>query len=780
MKKAAVETVNSTARAEFERVALLAVVALGAAWATRVGTLPGQLPTTRGPLIQAAAWACVFTGLGMAYRPASIAERGSTRGLLRRIGLALILALASTHLCKLLSATLVTPWTWDQLYYLKRLVPPALVALWCAVLLPRETRALIRAVWARPAIAPAAHLAVLFAAAAILVSGADLAFEWSGGSAAGATLKAEIIYPEAWTANILILFSAYTLVFAMTSRSSVALVLISPLYAVLALATLVKIRYMHSSVQPLDLTRIREFLPFFRGAFGTGALAATVGATGLWLGGLARALKGEPCPMSSPWRWCTGLLSLAALLAFPVAYFKASSIPDDVEGTLPPADALLSRFRARGREFKEMARLRGVMLSFISELPAAFASPPPNYSPAAVASAMGKYCGPGATAPRHSGVNLILYVVESLMDPEDLGLHYTVEPIPNIRALRKSQVGGYGIVPEQFGGSANTEFEALTGMATTFLPEGSVAYRQYLREPIPSLPSFLRGLGYLTTAVQADPKHFYDRERAYRLLGFDSVVWLGDTPGIERAPRGWWPSDEAVVEAVIRASRRAHPAFVFAFPSSTHFPYNRGTYRDSDLDVLDSPSPDAAAELKEYLNSLRDADRAIGTLIDYFRHQPDSTIVAVLGDHLPPLPEGALRTFFRHLSGMTNGEQARMRRRVPLLVWANFALPREQTELSINALPSYLLEKMGIAPSGFLAVSDAVRAKVPVLASYVQRADGGIRHRDSLPENERRLVDDYWLLQYDLLLGKRYSLGDSLSIPSSCSAAMPSRQVSSP
>jgi hypothetical protein len=115
------------------------------------------------------------------------------------------------------------------------------------------------------------------------------------------------------------------------------------------------------------------------------------------------------------------------------------------------------------------------------------------------------------------------------------------------------------------------------------------------------------------------------------------------------------------------------------------------------------------------------------------------------------------------LSGMSKAEQARMIHRVPLLLWANFDLPREEKELSINALPSYLLEKMRIPPAGFLAVADAVRLKAPVLASYVQGADGTMWERDSLPGEERAVVEDYWLLQYDLLLGKQYSLRDSVS-----------------
>ena len=67
-------------------------------------------------------------------------------------------------------------------------------------------------------------------------------------------------------------------------------------------------------------------------------------------------------------------------------------------------------------------------------------------------------------------------------------------------------------------------------------------------------------------------------------------------------------------------------------------------------------------------------------------------------------------------------------RRVPLLVWANFGLPHEDSELSINALPSYLLARMGIRRSGFLGVTDDVRLRMPVVGSYLQGA--GWRYLD--------------------------------------------------
>lgn len=757
-----VKTFTFAVRAAPETLALLALITMGAGWATRMGTLPGQGHPALGALVEGMAWACLYAGLGSVYCAAASATRESVPRVFRRLGLSLLLALLSTHLCKLLSAAIVTPVTWDNLFYLKWLVPPAFAALWCAVLLPRETLALVRAARASPELAPLPQLLVLVASAAILVSCADLAFERTGGSAVEVNLKSEIIYPNAWAANVLILIGAYALAFTVTSRLVATLLLVSPVYIAFGIATLLKIRYMHSAVQPLDLVRLREFMPFIQSYFGTGVLAASAGAVGLWLIALVTACKREPCPMSPVRRWSIGILSLAVLLLFPVAYFIADSVP--------VADALLTFFVGRDRDkaFREMARTSGFLVSFISELPGVFVPTPPDYSPAAVANTLRKYCVPGVTPEGRGGkVNLIIYMVESFMDPDDLGFHYTSDPIPHVRALRRSHIAGYGIVPEEFGGSASSEFEALTGMTTSFLPKGSIAYRLYLKHPLPSLPRVLRGLGYATTAVQADPRYLYDRERVYPLLGFDRVVWLHEAPGVERAPRGWWASDNAVVEAVIQASQEAHPFFVFAFPSATHGPYNRGTYRDSDLDVLDLPSGELG-EVKEYINTLRVADQAIGKLVEYFSHQPDSTIIAVLGDHLAPLSESAMRPFFLRLSGMSKAEQAWMLRRVPLLIWANFALPREERELSINALPSYLLEKMRISPPGFLAVSDTIGHRMPIFGSQVQGGDGRIASRASLSGDERTLVEDYRLLQYDLLLGKQYLLRDSASTGRPC------------
>jgi len=248
-----------------------ASIALAAGWATYRGTLPEFGRPLLGPLIEGAAWAGLLAGLWLVYSAPALTGPESPRHLLHKLGLCLLLAIFSTHLCRLLSATLVAPDTWGKLFYMKRLAPPLFVGLWCAALLPRQTRALVCAARGRPDITPLPHLVVLLFSAAILVSCADLAFEWSGSSAVGTWLQGEVVSRNAWAANVLILFGAYGVAFALGSRVSTALLVISPPYVAWCLATLLKIRYMHSAIQPLDLVRIREFLPFAPDTWAHGA-----------------------------------------------------------------------------------------------------------------------------------------------------------------------------------------------------------------------------------------------------------------------------------------------------------------------------------------------------------------------------------------------------------------------------------------------------------------------------------------------------------------------------
>ena len=205
----------------------------------------------------------------------------------------------------------------------------------------------------------------------------------------------------------------------------------------------------------------------------------------------------------------------------------------------------------------------------------------------------------GAIPETHAArVNLIIYLVESLVDPRDLGLKFTSEPIPSLRAAMAGHASGHAVVPGLFGGSANSEFELLTAMSMSFLPERSCPFNQYIKRDLPTLPRLLKQQGYRTVAVHVDVPSLYNRREVYPHLGFDKIRWLSEENRQSKDVQGLSVSDDAVVDALIEESEGERPFFAFAFPSSTHCPYDYTRYLQSSLDVT-TPLPAAAhRELK--------------------------------------------------------------------------------------------------------------------------------------------------------------------------------------
>jgi hypothetical protein len=57
-------------------------------------------------------------------------------------------------------------------------------------------------------------------------------------------------------------------------------------------------------------------------------------------------------------------------------------------------------------------------------------------------------------------------------------------------------------------------------------------------------------------------------------------------------------------------------------------------------------------------------------------------------------------------------------------------------------------------------MTDGVRRSLPVLGSYAWGPEGSQWRLDSLPPEQRAVAEDYRLLEYDVLFGKRYVMGD--------------------
>lgn len=81
------------------------------------------------------------------------------------------------------------------------------------------------------------------------------------------------------------------------------------------------------------------------------------------------------------------------------------------------------------------------------------------------------------------------------------------------------------------GGTANSEFEFLTGATTAFVGLGKIPYQLYQMNGVNSLAKDLKELGYTTTAMHPQNPVNYHRDKIYQQLGFGDFLSIGDFEG---------------------------------------------------------------------------------------------------------------------------------------------------------------------------------------------------------------------------------------------------------
>ena len=129
------------------------------------------------------------------------------------------------------------------------------------------------------------------------------------------------------------------------------------------------------------------------------------------------------------------------------------------------------------------------------------------------------------TAATVTNPNIIVIMDEAFSDLSVWGDFETSEEVmPFFKQLQQEAVGGEVYVSVKGGNTANTEFEFLTGNSMAFLPTGSIPYQQYIKSETPSLASYLKSLGYTTTAIHPYNRSGWDRDTVYEYFGFDQFL----------------------------------------------------------------------------------------------------------------------------------------------------------------------------------------------------------------------------------------------------------------
>ncbi len=353
--------------------------------------------------------------------------------------------------------------------------------------------------------------------------------------------------------------------------------------------------------------------------------------------------------------------------------------------------------------------------------------------------------------------DIIVVMSESFWDPSRLpGVQITPDPIPVVRALQS----GHIFSPEFGGMTANVEFEALTGFSNAFLPAGSIPYQQYVRNPVPSMATFLRSEGYETKAIHPFGGWFWNRAFVYKAFGFNQFMSEENMPLLRK--RGPLVSDEALAEEIIRqANASTPPFFYFAVSLQSHGPYEPGRYSDATHNVeASNVSQWTRYSILTYTEGIYDADRSLKRLMDWASKRERPTVIAFFGDHLPPLGPVYVDTGFMKepvAKRKTPINDMLVQHETPLVVWSNRTGPaRNIGSISPAFLPLLVLETAGITHpyyTGFLGETYN-RFRVVDRNVLLPRL-GKIQFDWSRQKELDPTIRDFRWLQYDMMFGKR-------------------------
>ncbi len=359
--------------------------------------------------------------------------------------------------------------------------------------------------------------------------------------------------------------------------------------------------------------------------------------------------------------------------------------------------------------------------------------------------------------------NIIVIMNEAFSDLSVWGDFTTSEEVlPVLHELQDEGIGGEVYVSVKGGNTANTEYELLTGDTMGFLPAGSVPYQQYIKSDMPSLASYLGNLGYDTLAIHPYNASGWDRDKVYDYFGFDTFLSKDDfvNPVMMRD----YISDQSAFEKIIEQYEEKDEGsklFVFEVTMQNHSGYSKNSPGfDIYVTLPDVTfSSTQVIALEKYLTLMRESDKALGELCDYFRNVDEPTIILMLGDHQP---SDYITNMVRRICGVDEPEtleEIQQGYRVPFVIWANYDIDHEYYDgISVNYLSSILLETANVPLTGYQEYLLDLMETLPIINANVYRDSSGEFYSISEKGLYDDLLNNYQILDYNHLIDSKNRL----------------------
>ena len=320
--------------------------------------------------------------------------------------------------------------------------------------------------------------------------------------------------------------------------------------------------------------------------------------------------------------------------------------------------------------------------------------------------------------------NVLFVQLESFFDVSEFtALQTSKDALPNLRKMASEYSSGYCQVPSIGAGTANTEFEMLTGMSMRYFGPGEYPYKSYLKEKTAeSAATALAAFDYGTHAVHNHSGNFYSRAKVYNNIGFDTFT-SKEFMNFDTTETGW-AKDEVLLEHIKDClDSTEQQDFVFTVSDQGH-----GSYPEER--IIEHPhlmaggleSEEKNCQWEYYVNQVYEMDQFAADLVDMMDKRGEPAVVVFYGDHLPTMGLEAKDMKSRYLYN-TN-----------YVIWDNIGLPKQDENIAAYQAMADVFDRLDIH-SG-------------TVFNYHQNR-----------RKTKNYLADLELLQYDMLYGEQYVYG---------------------
>lgn len=319
--------------------------------------------------------------------------------------------------------------------------------------------------------------------------------------------------------------------------------------------------------------------------------------------------------------------------------------------------------------------------------------------------------------------NVLFVQLESFFDTSEyLSLETSIDPLANLRKMAAEYSSGYCQVPSIGAGTANTEFEVITGMNLRYFGPGEYPYKTYLKEkPAESAATAFSALGYGTHAIHNHSGNFYSRAKVFNNIGFDTFV-SKEFMNFDTTPNGW-AKDEVLlshIEDCLDSTEQQDFIFTITVQGHGSYPENK-LIQNPDVYAWGNKTYEKNNQWEYYVNQVYEMDIFAQNLVDMMAKRGEPAVVVFYGDHLPTM-------------GLTEEDmKSGSLFNTNYVIWDNIGLEKQDGTIPTYQIMAEVMNRIGIH-SGTVFNYHQARKDTEVV-DYLM---------------------DLELLQYDLLYGEQY------------------------